>query len=310
MTDLTIPARDEILDAVPGYRDATAALALVQSRRAELHIPNRAETLRALVDDLADAARAGHLPDTDELLRRAHDAEHGGSAAAVALRVLDQAAAALRSDIDRRLRAGAAHGFAILDRRVAHILDRVRDIAPALGNVRTADQAVNATPAVRDAYAELVHLVDAYTDTRRAHHWLLRLSWPSNGPQWDGASTLRYFAEVANVDELWPSWPNGYQPGNTSPGPFLDLQTATLTPPPWPTTGDPATATYDTEYLLWAATTQDARVWVPTAQQVRDAYKQAIDAVHKREREAERRAGRNDTPRDPRRQFVYVQPAE
>ncbi|MEU6039762.1 hypothetical protein ABZ801_30610 [Actinomadura sp. NPDC047616] len=308
MTDLTIPARDEALAAVPGYRDTTAALALVRRRRAELPIPNPGETLRALVNDVADAARAGRLPDADELSRRAHEAEHGGEAAAAQLRVLDQAATILRTEADQRLRAGAEHGIAALGPRVEHILARVRDIAPTLGGVRTAEQAVTATPDARDAYTELVRLVDAYTDTRRAHHWLLSLAWPSDGPQWAGGSSMRYFAEVANVDELWPSWPNGYRPGREVSNTHLDLTTGTLAAPPWPTTSDPVTATYDTEYLLWAASTQDAQVWVPTAQQVRDAYAQAVDAVQKRERQAEKRAGRTDTPADPRREFVYVQP--
>jgi hypothetical protein len=121
---------------------------------------------------------------------------------------------------------------------------------------------------------------------------------------------MRYFAEVENVDEQWPSWPNGYQPGNDQPGPYLSMENATLTPPPWPTSADPVNATYSPEYVLWAAQTPDARIWVPTARQVREAYSQAHAAVQKREREAEKRAGRRDTPTDPRREHVYIQPTE
>ncbi|SNR35025.1 hypothetical protein [Actinomadura mexicana] len=284
------------VDAIPDYPDTLRAAELIRERVQQLRddVPRAGEAQRALTARLVAAARAGELPPPEELARQAWDAEHAGESTGPQVRALLVAAESLETDAERLLRAGASRAIAVLAEMVDDTLDRVRALLPDLGDVRTAEQSVSAPPAGREAYATLCALADQYADIRRAHRDLLRASWPSDGPQWNGSRILRFFAEIGNLDDLWPSWQTGHQAAST-PAPSLNLGAAALAPPPWPSSADLIAGRYGVEYLLWAVDSE-AQIWTPTAEQLRENYDQATAAAGKRERQAERRSGRKSTP--------------
>lgn len=274
----------DLAELIPGLADVRAGKTrLAQLRKDTPPPPTPHQAAAQLARDLAAAAEHGDpFPDTAVAVAEARRAAENHTAA---LQTVISAEQMLTQREEATIKAGANDALHTLAGTLADVLAGIRDIAPALGAVRTAEQAMDAGPVARDAYPVARGLLGEYVAIRAAQRTLTRAGWPSDATNVLGV--LKVAGEISNLDEIWPCWPRA----TTSNG-YLDKTTNTLTLPPWPEDADPFEGRYSLAYLLWAANSDtDAHVWMPTTIELREAYDHMHAEVNKRERIAEQNAG-------------------
>jgi hypothetical protein len=175
-----------------------------------------------------------------------------------------------------------------LHERLSGVLAHARELAPALGSVRTAEDAVQAGPDAVNAYAAARDLLRQYTEIRQTQRSLTVYGWHERTRAVD---VLRIAGEFTDLDAVWPCWAKALT-GNG----YLDKVNNTYTVPPWPDDADPFEPRYTLAYLLWVADPGNAKAWVPTRAQLGEAFNKAYAAVDRRERDAEQASGRGYVP--------------
>jgi hypothetical protein len=259
-------------DAIPGYRQAAAALAAVQSRR-PAHLPG--DGSGALVAEVVRAATAGE-PVPDDIGRRAFEQTNAAQYAEAERSILARATEQLRQRLVDAHRAGADAGIRALQPHLADLLEKVRAGAADLGSIRDDESAVAAGPAGFTAWHDLGPLADRYLALRGTWGELLRIQWSENvefsqderitmGTSMSGVQPgeiLSVAGEFSNLGEVWPGWMDHRQ------GLHAD-------PHPWPgevRAGHAITYPRDRAYLVWLATDPTVKPWLPTSTEARTAY--------------------------------------
>ena len=281
MTSSTI----DLAELIPALADVRAGRARLAEYRASTPPPQPPHELAAqLSQQLATAAEAGD-PLPDDLAATITAARQQTETHTIVTQALISAEQILKQREDDAVRAGADEALGTLAGRLTELLAAVRDIAPALGKVRTAEEAMDAGPAARDAYPIGRDLLRQYTALRTAQGRLTRAAW--GGDPRSATGILRDAGEFANIDSMWPCWLKALT-GNT----YLDERNNTYTPTPWPDDADPFKNEYSVADLTWIARPDGpARPGIPTVSELREAYEAQHTAAQKRERLAEQRAG-------------------
>jgi hypothetical protein len=303
MTD-SRPPLQLALDAIPGYREAEAAIARLKAHRATT---GPAEQESAIVDTVAAAARAGTEMPAD-IGRRVADSTRAQEFAEAETRVITAARRILEGERDDAARRGADDGLVALRGPLADVLRQVQGLASHLAGIGTAHAAIAAGPEAASSWARLTQLADQHAAIRVAQTRVVSLAHPSDsyinlakyrpgGGSVAVRDVLQITAWASNLDEHWPQWPAAVRGAATR-------ATVTAweapTPPPWPhNPADPLNVNYaDPAFLLWLATS-NARPWIPTIPGAAVCYLDAREAAARRQTEA-----------DEIRQYGHVRTAE
>lgn len=244
--------RDAVEAAVPGYRAVTAALA----RCAEVLAARRRDTGRAARDDLvarvaADLAAGRDVP--AGLGADAYTAVHASALAQAAVEVLTQVEESLAADRDDATRGAVDGVLRHLNGRLQATVTAAR--ALPLRGAQTADAAIAA--GVTGAWTQLGQLRGTYVQVRAAQHRVMAAL--------ADAEHVATFGFVANYAQLFPGW------ARAARGEHLDVDAATRTATairqPWPDDHPGRFA--------WLVAHPQARPWVPTRRQLREAVQAA-----------------------------------
>lgn len=291
MTD-TRPAYQIALDAIPGYRDADAALNRIKKRNP---ITRPAANTDQLLEEALTAARAGHdLP--EDLGRRAADANRAHEFAVAEERIIRAVLTQLTHYRDEALRRGVDHALTALNEPLHQVLNDAQSLAPTLAGVTSASDAIKTGPEAASNWARLTQLADRHRGIRTAQIRLMNAAHPEEG----GIDVSRYLPDepqrmistrqvmlvaswFSNLDELWPHWkPVGRGLSDTAAADF-----AASSAPPWPhVSGNPlGLIADDPETVLWCATSE-ADCWIPTIGEAIRTYLDATAAQQDRDQRA------------------------
>lgn len=145
---------------------------------------------------------------------------------------------------------------------VDEVLEAAADAARRLGGRQPAVEACFDDDEARAALLELEQLARRYDGARAAQRELGRLL---DDVAW---RNTELFAELRNVDELWPGWA-GTETYMTNRG-TVSWPEGGDAPAPWPDRDSDAVG-----YLVWLVRTPAAQPWTPTLARQRQAYDDA-----------------------------------
>lgn len=248
-------------------------------RAARAHIRDYRESREepAGVGAVSSAVVEGLLagePVPKDLPERIREAMAAESAYQRETALLLNVARAVESSEDR-MRARAAHaGLGRLHDRVVEIVDGAREAASVLGEVGSAEAALEAGEEATEAWRSLVRLASQYRQVRDAQRTLVTATGKS-GLQGGLLETLSTVGEFRDYDGLWPR----HQRKDPTGGMFSARRDAPswVAAPPWPHEAD-GSATRGPEFLLWAAAQDDNPLWVPSAEELLEARERASGA--------------------------------
>lgn len=187
-----------------------------------------------------------------------------------------------------RLRARAAHaGLSRLHDRVVKIVEDAKKAEAVLGKVGSAEAALEAGTEATEAWRSLVSLSSQYRQVRDAQRVLVNATGALRS---HGSSTkmLAVAGEFREYARLWPHWSPMQRQGMAG-----DHWSSPQFVPPWPhhMGGEP---TRDPVFLLWVARQDTNPLWVPSIEDMNEAWRVARHdgegALEAPEKTAERKA--------------------
>jgi hypothetical protein len=279
----------EALNHMPGVVDATRARDAVKARRdaaRSLLLRDAGAVRRDLLAAVVAAANDGK-PFPSDLGRQAAEAGHASAHAQAELEILATALDHFDAQLNGLHRQHASRGLEHLATYLPGLLRRARVLDTELGQVHTAEQAVNATPAHVAAWQELGRLAEAYTSLRRAQRSLTLYGLHGTHVGTDhghGLDLLRQAGEMADLFEVWPRW-------DEENDRFWPAQ-----PTPWPADSDPVAQRYTRDYVRWAGTTT-AHLWIPTIPELEAATERFARLTQVREAYSAAKRGATDDRR-------------
>jgi hypothetical protein len=249
MTATTAPPTDNLGSRVwadvPGLDSLAAARQKLKARLTALtaHEPEPVHKARhRLIDALA---AGGEVP--ADLGRQLHEDAMSATYFGLERQALVLAIEDVNARLSHTRAAFADTALAVLDAELHTIVAKVRDLEPALGTVRTAEQAIRKGSDAAAAWATLAGYVDEY---RRLRGLQVTVTADGHGDHADAAALVARAGRYANTEEHNPL--REY------------LATGTEADPDEPPYADgPA-------HLRWIAGT-DVLAWVPSVQTLRAA---------------------------------------
>jgi len=249
MTATTAPPTDNlgsrIWDAAPILADLAAARQKLKARLTALtgHEPEPPHKARhRLIDALA---AGGEVP--ADLGRQLHEDAMSTQYFALERQALVLAVEDVNARVSNTRAAFADTALEVLDAELHLIVAKVRDLEPALGTVRTAEQAIRKGSDAAGAWATLAGYVDDY---RRLRGLQVSVTADGCGDHADAAALVGRVGRFANVEEHDPL--REY------------LATGTEVDPDEPAYAD------GVRHLRWIAGT-DVLAWVPSVSALRTA---------------------------------------
>lgn len=243
--------------------DLTEARRTIRARLTALPGPGTpAEVQRQYAGHLADQIAGGEqLPDDlaeqYATLRLAN--EDRAALRGLLMSVVDHLDGLIADAARRR----APHQLAELDTELGELVDAARPLAARLGDVRTAEQAIDA--GVADVWKQLHDLGGKYAVLRNRQQ---SLTVDAMGDGHRASTLIRRHGILANLPEVWPDvvrW-DANERGERAP---------------WPhESGLPFQTPHGRDFLLWMARTPAARPWVPSVEQLHQAEQAATAALN------------------------------
>lgn len=271
-------------DRLPGYTEATSA----DKRIKDEITRNRACTSGVPISsaDFTDAALfGGDFPSDPHFHNEVIRNESLNMLARGEM--LKEAAKEIQRRKKEIIRDHSGHALAYLGTELTAVMEKVRSVNATLGNIRRAEQVLDADPEILTAWRERAGLISRYREIREVQR---SLTIPGLG---DGeAFKIAAVGHVRNSLELSDFWlaKREHSPssraandqlegvrnyndwlGNGGAAPFKHSTSAI------PQTDKNGNAADPWDYLVWLATTADP--WVPTPGQVLYAYEAANLAV-------------------------------
>lgn len=187
-----------------------------------------------------------------------------------------------------RVRARAAHaGLGRLHDRVVEIVEGAAATAGVLGDVASADAALEAGAEATEAWRELTQLAGQYRQVRDAQRVLVNATG-SLRIHGSAVNLLAVGGEFREYARLWPYWNPMRRTG--VPG---DHWSSPRFVPPWPHREGGA-PTRDAVFLLWAARQDTNPLWVPSVEAMTEAWRAAsqgsVESLEDPEKAAKREA--------------------
>lgn len=265
------PALAKALEAIPEFVQATEAL---ERARGLQRFEPPPETVPAVEERLRREYLAWARGETDthpvhpgEAISQAR---HNTEVIQLEERIVASVVAELEQQRASAPLLGHEKAIAALGELLEQLLAEVRDLDQQLGPVSTANQANSAGPDAAAAWAQLTHAVDTYRQIREAQWWLCRKVQGSFDPQGLRDRVDRY-GWLRNIEELDYDHRLALK-GEVRPQLAQGTNVTNLSPQPWPE-GD--------EYALlrWLATSDDAKPFVATWQQILDKEREMHAAI-------------------------------
>ena len=276
--------KSNAFDRLPGYAKATAAGERIHDELAR----NRASTFDEPISaaDFTEAALAGDEFPSDPHF---HNEQIHNERVNVAVRgkLLKNAAEEIQRRKVEIIRDYSGEALAYVATELVALMEQVRSVSRTLGNIRTAEQVLDAGPEAHAAWRKRTGLISRYSEIRDTQR---SLTIPGLG---DGETfKIAAVGHIRNSLELSDYWLSKRQDaasgrpandrlegvrnfndwlGNGGVAPFKH---STSSIPRKDTTGNPADGW---DYLVWLAT--KAEPWVPTPAKVLEAFDAAHTAV-------------------------------
>ncbi|MCZ4546622.1 hypothetical protein BS618_19810 [Rhodococcus erythropolis] len=267
----------EIASQLPGWPQAVQVADTCLHRLQALHLDPEQSDSEA---DIERILTTGEVPDDfgQHLARqRAYIEDHQNQRT-----VLDDLAKRAVIQCESVISGAAPAILTELNARVTATISEVRTLAQDLDGIQSADDAITAGKKASDAWRQLPTLRARYDALRTAQAVVMGQNYEGileSARRTADNDRLARDTDIANLDEVWPGW--RAQAASDVPRDFISGERLILAP--WP--ADPLAQ------LVWLATS-DAKVWVPTKQQLvqlwedrKRADQEAIIAARKAERE-------------------------
>lgn len=247
-------------------RAAAPELAAIDKTIARIESLGRAAAPRTadeLAESLAhDLIAGGELPDPAGVGRRYLAAQEADKHRAAAAQILPDVASHLKSYRSEVKQAAVPGALDHLGKRMQEILDQVRELLPALGDVRTRDAAWSAGPRVRDAWARLEDATAAYEDVRGAQVDLTKLITTYVRNSMGGTLEIQQLVKTGVMEMEGLDQVANFRAST-------DLVSGSVsTAQPWPTVE--FGKSYSPAFVAWIARTPAAKPWIPTVEQMED----------------------------------------
>ncbi|MGW4033099.1 hypothetical protein ACWEFL_28035 [Streptomyces sp. NPDC004838] len=265
------------LDQIPKFRALEKAETAIKQRQSELRSPT------APAPDLGMDALTALLdgsPIPTDLGRRAWEDTQRSEFVKAELQILIGMENRLPNLKENALYEGAPRTFPVLRAALDELVAEARPMAEILRSVHDADSAIEAGPKGVAAWSGFGKLVQRYRELRLAQDVMTRAAAGRDTiDSRDGGTggillsgVIPVWSEIANVTEVWPEyWPARRDGENV--------------PPPWPIkyAHRPFEIEHNREWLLWLLNAPGVRLWVPTVNELADAFhQQRADAADRR----------------------------